>query len=75
MIYNGNGGNGVPPTQECQAGENTTISDKQPVRSGAVFLGWTEEPQELQTSAPSDELKIYEGGSPTRCQIRLPLSM
>ena len=60
LIYDANGGVGVPSAQECEAGKTTTLSPTKPTRDGAVFLGWTETPQPLLAVSP--HVTIYEAG-------------
>lgn len=56
LIYDANGGVGAPTAQECKVGDKVRLAgtdDDAPKRDGAVFLGWTENPEELLTTPPS----------------------
>lgn len=41
IIYVGNGGTGIPPTQKKTHGTNIQLSDVIPTREGYNFLGWS----------------------------------
>ncbi|MDY4172835.1 MAG: InlB B-repeat-containing protein [Evtepia sp.] len=55
LIYDANGGVGAPAAQECKVGDKVILAGAQndaPTRNGAVFLGWTENPEKLLTTPP-----------------------
>ena len=63
LIYDANGGVGAPAAQECETGQPVKLSEVQPTRGGAVFLGWTAEKKDLLTEAPGADLTVYGAGT------------
>ncbi len=58
VTYDANGGSGAPVSVTVNANEEITISQKIPVRSGYIFLGWA-------SSAAASEATVAAGSSYT----------
>lgn len=58
VSYNANGGTGAPESQMKTYGEDLTLSDVIPARSGCAFLGWA-------TSDTAEEPEYLSGGTYT----------
>ena len=62
LLYEGNGGKGVPAAQSCESYLPTcdfTVSDVVPTRDGYEFKGWQKEGDEDVTYAPGSSVRSH----------------